>query len=308
MNYPRTELEWGHDVHDTTAPGHDGIIEDLRGTPYVLCMSLGGTRGQQVWLAWDRLRHRRIVVKTAPQTQAARGRLLEEARLTMRMAEAGAPTVLGIGHAADRCYLAIDWIPGVSLRPLLMLRRDATPPTSVVRRGLRILSAAAVMIHRAHERGVVHRDLKPAHLLLDARKQVRVLDWGLAAQAQAQRMDPEPVGTPPFVAPEQVGGAPPAPAADVFSLGVMAYELLTCRRLYPVQAPTLLWEHARLGPVRDEVLASLEGQHPAITQAIATALVTDPSRRAIHARGLADAIEETLQQPATGTERRASPC
>jgi serine/threonine-protein kinase len=104
----------------------------------------------------------------------------------------------------------------------------------------RLLVTVARAVHYAHSRGVLHRDLKPANILLDSDANPHLTDFGLAKltdQANGLTQTAELVGTPCYMSPEQAAGKPPATATDIYSLGVILYELLTGLRPFEAERP-----------------------------------------------------------------------
>jgi len=210
------------------------------------------------------------------------------AREARAMARLDHPGVLGIhdfGEAGPYHYLVLERVAGTTLRELCA----AGPPG--VDEALRLLRELCAAVAYAHERDVVHRDLKPENVLVDDSGRVRVADFGLAKAVDAARETLAPsltgpgvaVGTPHYIAPERLEGAGDAdPRADVYALGVVAYELLTGR--------------LPLGrfPEPAEVVAELPNGANA---AILAALEHDPDRRPGSAGALLEALEATPTGP-----------
>jgi eukaryotic-like serine/threonine-protein kinase len=123
-------------------------------------------------------------------------------------------------------WLAMEPVPGCDLVRYTQARRLLPEPV-VLQVGERLAQA----LHYAHGRGVVHRDIKPANVLVDwPRRGVKLADFGLARLPDAAQTDTGVVlGTPAFMAPEQIAGALPTPASDFYALGVLLFELLTGR-------------------------------------------------------------------------------
>ena len=163
-----------------------------------------------VRVAVDAWLDREVAVKRphADLSDAARERLVREARITARLDHPGIVPILDFGLDAEGPYYTMPVLAGRTLRQALPLPLPAAA---------RVLVAAARAVAFAHARGVVHRDLKPENILIGAFGEVRVLDWGVALDPQAP--DTFAVGTPGFQAPEQLTGEPVGPPADVFALG-----------------------------------------------------------------------------------------
>ena len=125
------------------------------------------------------------------------------------------------------CYVVMELVDGESLKSLIKSQRLAPTRTA------ELLADVADAVHDAHQRGLVHRDLKPDNILIDGRGKPHVADFGLAVHETEQRWRAGEIsGTPSYMAPEQVAGQVHQldGRADIWSLGVVLYELLTCRR------------------------------------------------------------------------------
>ncbi len=224
----------------TTTATSDGRFPFVIADRYVAERELG--RGMaRVFLAEDRRLKRRVAVKVVVARRNPRGveRLEQEARL---IASLGHPNILqvhDVGRLEDGSYLVEEYLDGRTVRT--MLRAETIP----VATALDLAAQAARGLAAAHERGVVHRDLKPENLFVTAKGQLKILDFGIAtlqpARAQANAID-EPVpassaergfaGTPPYSSPEQIRCAPMDHRSDLFSLGVVLYEILAGKRPY----------------------------------------------------------------------------
>jgi eukaryotic-like serine/threonine-protein kinase len=184
-----------------------------------LLRQVGRGRRAEAWLARHPDFDEPVVLKLQ---RAQAGSLAREYAIATRVAAARIVQVHGFGEAADWCWLAMEYLPAGNLRRLV--GQGGTPEEA-----LALLRQAALGLAQLHRRGLVHRDVKPGNLLLRADGQLVLADFGLVADEGAVDLRAAPgavVGTPRYVAPEQLQGAPAAPAADVYSLGVLLYELL----------------------------------------------------------------------------------
>jgi serine/threonine protein kinase len=229
------------------AAGHDaGAFEAPPRVPgYRLLRPVGRGLRTRAWLAWDAAHRTDVVLKLEAAPAAA---LQREAAIAARVRGPRLVRVLGQGRDAHRAWLALEHLPGGDLAQRLgapLARGQA----------LALLAQAAEALAGLHRHGLVHRDVKPANFLLRASGELVLADFGLAAESGRAGADLAPgalVGTPRYVAPEQLEGAPATPAADVYSLGVLLHEMLGGRPPFPgetlmeVLAQHLLAEPARL--------------------------------------------------------------
>ena len=161
-------------------------------------------------------------------------RLQREAELARRLDHPDIVAVLEAGLQPGGAWLAMERVRGVDLSRYTQ-RHLLLPETLVLRIGARVAAALA----HAHANGIVHRDLKPANVLVNlADGQVKLADFGVARDEDAHATRTGlTLGTPAYMAPEQLAGAPASAASDTYALGVMLFELLAGRR--PHQAATL---------------------------------------------------------------------
>jgi hypothetical protein len=207
-------------------PQGEGIIDaDDLVDGFRILKPLGEGAMGQVFLAQDLALGRRVALKFLKVEllgEEGAARLLEEARTTARFSHPHIVTVHAVGTHAGRPYLALEYIDGENLRQRLTHERPG------LNEALRICRAIAEAIAEAHRHGIVHADLKPENVLLPRDGRVRVVDFGLARHAGAETGAAS--GTPAYMAPERWRGAPPSPAIDMWSLGVIAFELLEGHR------------------------------------------------------------------------------
>ena len=159
-----------------------------------------------------------------------RARFLTEARAAAHVRHPNVVQVFDFGDPKDSApYIVMELVPGATLAQHLAIEKRLSAD-----RALEILGPACAAVEAGHRRGVIHRDLKPANVMLarsdDDRETVKVLDFGLARWTDSgpRHTDPNAIaGTCEYMAPEAIRGAAPTPASDIFSLGVMLYEMVT---------------------------------------------------------------------------------
>ena len=198
---------------------------------YRIEKELGRGAMGRVFLAYDPTIERRVAIKTIqtfaslPEAERAqaRERFLREARSAGKLLHPGIVTIFDVGEADGVLYLAMEFVEGETLDAVC--REDALLPVSVV---VALVAAAAEALGFAHERGIIHRDIKPANLMRVGDRAVKIMDFGLAkSPATSMTHDGALFGTPNYMSPEQVRGDPLDGRTDLFSLGVVCYEMLT---------------------------------------------------------------------------------
>lgn len=165
-------------------------------------------------------------------------RFLREAKLAARINHPGVVTIFDSGQDNELLYLVMELVEGESLAQ--RIKRGDYPSRA---EALKIVAAVADALAAAHALGVVHRDVKPANILLTKDGRVKVSDFGVAkAMGEATELTRTgmTVGSPAYMAPEQVRGERVDPRADIFSLGVILYELLLHRKPFPADTVTTL--------------------------------------------------------------------
>jgi len=220
-----------------TQRANDG--DSQRVGPYRLVRELG--RGGQaiVWLAEDSRIGRQVALKMLPHLgpggEEALRRFRREAEVAARLEHPGICSVFEAEIDHGTPYIAMRYVAGETLARRLAVARDAqaAPPDRGALRDLALLfEKAARALHAAHEAGIVHRDVKPANLMITPEGEPVVLDFGLAreddASAPALSLTGEVSGTPAYMSPEQMTGrSRPDRRTDVWSLGIALYEAAT---------------------------------------------------------------------------------
>jgi serine/threonine-protein kinase len=261
----------------------------------------------EIFRARDDVLGRDVAVKVLAERFAGeaevRERFTREALTAARLSgEPNVVTIFDVGEHHGRPFIVMEYLAGGSLEDVL--RRQGAPPPG---RALAWLSEAARALDAAHADGIVHRDVKPANLLLDAAGHVNVADFGIASAAGLDSFTrPGTVlGTAGYLSPEQARGERATAASDRYALGVVAYELLSGERPFARDNPTA------------EAAAHASAPVPAISEAnpdlprsldpvFARALAKDPQARFATAGELVAALREAFDAEA-GTTRIAAP-
>lgn len=205
------------------------------GARYRLVSRIAGGGMGEVWQADDTVLERTVAIKVLRQELADDptflARFRDEARHTAALSHPGIAAVHDYGETEDDgrvvAWMVMEYVEGEPLSR--RIKRDGPLPPAQV---LDVVSQTALALQAAHEAGVVHRDVKPANLLVRPDGVVKVTDFGIARATGAASLTRTGtmVGTAQYLSPEQATGGQASPASDVYALGVVAYEALTARR------------------------------------------------------------------------------
>jgi serine/threonine protein kinase len=194
-------------------------------------LGLAGRGGMgEVYRAEDLKLEQQVALKFLPaglDNPARLDRLFGEVRTARQVSHPAVCRVWDIGEADGQHFLSMEYVDGENLSSLLR-RIGRLPEDKAVDIAKQICAGLAA----AHEKGVIHRDLKPANIMLDDQGKVRITDFGLAGLADSFRGDDVRSGTPAFMSPEQIQGREVTFRSDIYSLGLVLYELFTGRRAF----------------------------------------------------------------------------
>jgi len=261
-----------------------------------------------IYLATDDVLGREVAVKALADRYAAdesiRLRFKREALAAARLSgEPGAITIFDVGEWEGRPFIVMEHLAGGSLEERLR-REGAQPPARVVA----WLEQAAAALDAAHRHGVVHRDVKPANLLLNERGEVRVADFGIASAAgmDSMTLTGTVLGTAGYLSPEQAQGERAGPASDVYSLAVVAYELLSGHRPFESDSTTAEAAAHVNAPV-PSISAGRGNLPPELDRVFQRALAKDPRQRHGSAQEFVADLRDALRRSAGTTVAFAPP-
>ncbi|MFO7653083.1 MAG: protein kinase [Candidatus Krumholzibacteriia bacterium] len=222
----------------------------------------------------------------------ARSRFLNEARAAAALNHPNIVTIYEVDEVAGQAFIAMELVAGTDLRQ--RLAGGPLPPSEATA----ITRQIAQGLARAHAAGIVHRDVKPANILLTPEGEAKIADFGLArlaGQARVTRTGTV-LGTVAYMSPEQARGEEATPQTDIWALGVLHYEMLTGRLPFPGDSP-----QAQLYGILNTEPRSLTDLDPSLPpdQAVAvrSSLAKDPARRWASALDLAAALEGGVSGP-----------
>ena len=220
--------------------------------------------------------------------EAYRRRFIQEARAAGRLSHPGIVTIFDVGEDRESRgpYLVMEYIAGEPLSRVLS-RGDRKLPLPVA---LQLAQEVAEALAYAHAQGVVHRDIKPSNILITEDGHAKIADFGVAWLSQEVTQNGEVVGSPAYMAPEQMAGKPADARSDLFSLGVVLYSMLTGFRPFQGNsAQTVVYKVMHVEPVP---VTSLQSHIPPLLDAIISrAIAKDPNDRYQSGAEMAGEIE-----------------
>lgn len=283
-----------------------GLVEGR----FRLAAPLGRGGMGEVWLADDLRLGRRVAVKFLPrgldpdEDEESVARFHREAEVAAGLQHPGLVQVFDNGEQDGQLYLVMELLHGRNLRTVL--REDGPLP---VRRAVELAAQTAEALSCAHRAGIVHRDVKPANLMLLPEGRVKVCDFGLAGylhSATGLTRSGVVMGTPDYMSPEQCRGRSVDERADLYALGCVLLALLTGQPPFPGHRAVwpLLQDHMRTPPPR--LSERRPGVPAALDGLVAELLAKDPADRPRFAAEVADRLRALLE-PSTPPRARAAP-
>ncbi len=250
---------------------------------YEIIGELGRGAMGVVYRAVDPVIGRNVAVKTIRLSEEGTGltrpellsRFQTEARAAGLLTHPNIVVVYDAGEENGLYFITMELVEGKSVQALLDSGHEFPVP-----RLLRIMEQTCSALQFAHERNIVHRDIKPANLMLTADDTVKVTDFGTAKILQfgTVQQTTHVMGTPSYMSPEQVKGRPVDGRSDIFSLGVMFYEMLTGEKPFPGQSvTTVIYKIVNEDPIPPRQLNP--GVHPGLNDIVMRALAKEPEVR-----------------------------
>src|SRR6202158_5928342 len=247
-----------------------------------------------VFHGFDPVIGRDVAVKTLRLSEAGTGlsreeligRFQTEARAAGLLTHPNIVVVFDAGEEEGLFYITMEFVEGRSLQTLI----DAHQPFSLPR-VMKLMEQVCSALDFAHQHNVVHRDIKPANLMLTSDETVKITDFGTAKILQfGTAQTAHVMGTPSYMSPEQVKGKPVDGRSDIFSLGVILYELMTGEKPFPGQnITTVIYKIINEEPIPPRSLDS--SIHQGLSAVISHALAKEPSARFQNCQELLDALK-----------------
>src|ERR687892_209294 len=273
----------------------------ILGGRYQLDSLLGVGGMAKVYLASDRVLERQVAVKVLSPPYAQDPSFVErfrrEARSAARLSHPNIVAVFDSGSDADQPYLVMEYVAGQSLAELLA-RQGRLAPRRAAELAVQVCAALAA----AHAQGLVHRDVKPANVLVGDDGQVKVADFGIAKAAATATLTGTGtvLGTAAYLSPEQAQGVPVDARSDLYSLGCVLYELLCGSPPFGSgpDSPQVAVASRHVSEPPEPPSARNLQVDPGLDAVVLTALAKDPAQRYQRAVELRDALEHVLAEDA----------
>ncbi len=274
---------------------------------YEIRKTLGRGAAGTVYEAWDPAIARQVAIKTVKlpdsadmDDQEALTRFRREAQAAGRLTHPNIVGVFDYGETDDLAYIVMEYVDGESLKAVLD-RKERFAPADIVR----LMEELLAGLDFSHERGVVHRDIKPANLMLTQQGRIKIADFGIARiESSGLTQIGTIMGTPAYMSPEQFTGQVVDPRTDLYSAGVVLYQLLTGERPFEGSMSAIMQKALNTIPVRPSDIAVTA---PAAFDAVVLrAMAKRPEQRFPTAAAFAAALREAAATPVADPDGEAT--
>jgi eukaryotic-like serine/threonine-protein kinase len=269
---------------------------------YEVKRTLGRGAMGVVYEGWDPTIQRIVAIKTVPvtdtddpETQESIARFRREAQAAGRLTHPNIVSVFDYGETADVAYIVMEFVNGPSLRDVMGKDQRFTLPDIV-----KIMHDVLAGLEHSHEQGVVHRDIKPANLMLTSRERdrarIKISDFGIARlESSSMTQAGVMMGTPTYMSPEQFMGQPVDARSDIYSCGVMLYQLLTGERPFEGGLSAIMHKVLHTEPIAPSHLSV--SVTPALDAVVQRAMAKRPDDRYQNAQAFAAALDAAVRAP-----------
>jgi serine/threonine-protein kinase len=278
----RKKREWSSSEDSRFLPGMK-LAERYR------IVSLLGKGGMgEVYRADDLKLGQQVALKFLPEEleedESLLNRLLSEVKIARQVSHPNVCRVYDIGEVEGQHFLSMEYVDGENLASLLK-QVGRFPKDKAVQIARQLCAGLAA----AHDQGILHRDLKPSNVMIDGKGNARITDFGLAALEESIEGKEVRSGTPTYMAPEQLTGKGVTVKSDLYSLGLVLYELFTGKRAFTAYTPTeMAKQQTETTPVSPSTL--IDDIDPAVERVILRCLEKDPANRPKSALAIAAAL------------------
>jgi serine/threonine-protein kinase len=268
---------------------------------YQIRGTLGRGAMGTVYDGWDPVIGRRVAIKTVrmldhddAEAQEALARFKNEAQAAGRLSHPNIVAVYDYGESDETAYIVMEFIDGQTLKDRLDTR-EPIPLAETVR----IMQLVLAALQFSHAKGVIHRDIKPGNVMLTTDGQVKLADFGIARiESSVMTQVGTMIGTPAYMSPEQLLAEPVDARTDIYSSGVLLYQLLTGERPFEGGLPAIMHKALNTTPKRPSEV-SLTAP-PALDAVVARAMARRPEDRYPNAASFALALRDAFAEPQTG--------
>lgn len=268
--------------------GGEFVAGTILASRYRIIGLLGKGGMGEVFKAEDIKLTQTVALKFLPDHMASNASVLErfhaEVRTARQVSHPNVCRVFDIGEIDGRHFLSMEFIDGDDLSSLL--RRVGRLPSE---RAIEISRELCIGLAAIHNAGILHRDFKPANVIIDGKGKARITDFGIAGLEADIAADSMRVGTPAYMSPEQIAGKGVTPRSDIYSLGLVLYEIFTGKQAFSADTiPELIKKHQSETPTNPSV--HVKGIDPLVESVIFQCLEKDPKDRPLSALHVAMAL------------------